>query len=515
MKRILAIALSSALLALGLVWLVFEKKEPPMVSVQETLLVRQTQELGRLVAAAEHGSLFDFDGILVVVDQGLVQELVRGATPLEADGGGGFHVRVESAEASFADGLAVVRLDGTASVAGKTASADVKVYGAIDVVALDSRSGVLTCRVSVSGVEAVHADVLGIHQPVRRLTEALTHGGLALLLGSIEIPVRIEDRLSIPAVDDHRLRIASVDLPVQVAVQDVKVWSGKLWVTVYHTDDEAFDIWNKEVGVPAERIVRIGDNKGAPFASDNFWQMADTGPCGPCTEIFYDHGAGIAGGPPGSPDEDGDRFIEIWNLVFMQFDRAPDGSLSPLPAPCVDTGMGLERLAAVLQHVHSNYEIDLFAHLIRVAGELTRTSDLSNKSLRVIADHIRACSSIVDSVLPSTKVVATCCAGSSARLARHGWMLGVRGDCFWKMVQPLVRNGRRLSELATKQAFVEDALRAENRWRDSLERMRVLTKYYEARHERQNVQARMHSPLRHLWFPVDLTADIARSAVSR
>ena len=162
-----------------------------MVSVQETLLVRQTQELGRLVAAADHGSLFDFDGILVVVDQGLVQELLRGATPLEADVGGGFHVRVDSAEASFADGLAVVRLDGQASVAGKTASADVKVYGAIDVVALDSKSGVLTCRVSVWGVEAAHADVLGIHQPVRRLTEALTQGGLALLLGSIEIPVRI------------------------------------------------------------------------------------------------------------------------------------------------------------------------------------------------------------------------------------------------------------------------------------------------------------------------------------
>jgi len=170
-----------------------------------------------------------------VVDQGLVQDLVRSATPLEADVGGGFHVRVESAEASFADGLAVVRLDGQASVAGKAASADVKVYGAIDVVALDSKSGVLTCRVSVSGVEATHADVLGIHQPVRRLTEALTHGGLALLLGSIEIPVRIEDRLSIPAVDAHRLRIASADLPVQVAVQDVKVWGGKLWVSVKAT----------------------------------------------------------------------------------------------------------------------------------------------------------------------------------------------------------------------------------------------------------------------------------------
>lgn len=177
----------------------------------------------------------------------------------------------------------------------------------------------------------------------------------------------------------------------------------RLTVTVYQTDDEAYAIWRDEIGVPEARIIRIGD-KGAPFASDNFWQMADTGPCGPSSEIFYDHGPHIAGGPPGSPDEDGDRFIEIWNLVFMQFDRAPDGTLSPLPAPCVDTGMGLERLAAILQKVHSNYEIDLFVHLIRVAGELTQTADLSNKSLRVIADHIRACSFlIVDGVLPSNE----------------------------------------------------------------------------------------------------------------
>jgi len=242
-----------------------------------------------------------------------------------------------------------------------------------------------------------------------------------------------------------------------------KLPADKLWVTVYHTDDEAFDIWHKEIGVPAERIVRIGDNKGAPFASDNFWQMADTGPCGPCTEIFYDHGEGIAGGPPGSPDEDGDRYIEIWNLVFMQFDRAPDGSLSPLPAPCVDTGMGLERLAAVLQHVHSNYEIDLFAHLIRVAGELTRTSDLSNKSLRVIADHIRACSFlIVDGVLPSNEGRGYVLRRIIRRALRHGWMLGVRGDFFWKMVQPLVEEmGAAYPELMAKQAFVEDALSTE------------------------------------------------------
>src|SRR5476649_936635 len=234
----------------------------------------------------------------------------------------------------------------------------------------------------------------------------------------------------------------------------------KLTVTVYIEDDEAYDIWANEIGVPKERIIRIGDNKGAPFASDNFWQMADTGPCGPCTEIFFDHGDGIAGGPPGSPDEDGDRYIEIWNLVFMQFDRAPDGTLSPLPAPCVDTGMGLERLAAVLQHVHSNYEIDLFAHLIRVAGELTRTSDLSNKSLRVIADHIRACSFlIVDGVLPSNEGRGYVLRRIIRRALRHGWMLGVRGDFFWKMVAPLIEQmGEAYPELAFRRGIIEAAL---------------------------------------------------------
>jgi len=296
-----------------------------------------------------------------------------------------------------------------------------------------------------------------------------------------------------------------------------KLPADKLWVTVYHTDDEAFDIWHKEVGVPVDRIVRIGDNKGAPFASDNFWQMADTGPCGPCTEIFYDHGAGIAGGPPGSPDEDGDRYIEIWNLVFMQFDRAPDGTLSPLPAPCVDTGMGLERLAAVLQHVHSNYEIDLFAHLIRVAGELTRTSDLSNKSLRVIADHIRACSFlIVDGVLPSNEGRGYVLRRIIRRALRHGWMLGVRGDFFWKMVQPLVEEmGVAYPELATKQAFVEDALRAEElRFGETLEHgMRVFDEVAtkpataSARTIAGEDAFRLYDTY---GFPVDLTADIAR-----
>jgi alanyl-tRNA synthetase len=247
-----------------------------------------------------------------------------------------------------------------------------------------------------------------------------------------------------------------------------EVWKlpkDRLLVTIYHTDDEAFAIWNQTVGIPAERIIRIGDNKGAPYASDNFWQMADTGPCGPCTEIFYDHGAHIAGGPPGSPDEDGDRFIEIWNNVFMQFDRQPDGSLLPLPAPCVDTGMGLERLAAVLQHVHSNYEIDLFQHLIKAAAVLTDTKDLEHKSLRVIADHIRAASFlIVDGVLPSNEGRGYVLRRIIRRATRHVWKLGALKPegVFWRMVQPLVEAmGEAYPELKAQQGTVEAALKAE------------------------------------------------------
>ncbi|MFT3898457.1 MAG: alanine--tRNA ligase [Thermomonas sp.] len=240
-----------------------------------------------------------------------------------------------------------------------------------------------------------------------------------------------------------------------------KLPAERLLVTVYHTDDEAFELWRDMIGLPEERIVRIGDNKGAPYASDNFWQMADTGPCGPCTEIFYDHGAHIAGGPPGSPDEDGDRFIEIWNLVFMQFDRAADGTLSKLPAPCVDTGMGLERLTAILQHVHTNYEIDLFQALIKRAAELTNTSDLDNKSLRVIADHIRASAFlIVDGVLPSNEGRGYVLRRIIRRALRHGWMLGVREPFFHKLVPtldalmgeayPVLREGRATAERALK-----------------------------------------------------------------
>jgi alanyl-tRNA synthetase len=200
----------------------------------------------------------------------------------------------------------------------------------------------------------------------------------------------------------------------------------KLWVTVYATDDEAFDIWNKEVGVPADRIVRIGDNKGAKYASDNFWAMGDTGPCGPCTEIFYDHGAEIWGGPPGSKEEDGDRYIEIWNNVFMQFNRTPDGVLHPLPAPSVDTGMGLERISAVLQHVHSNYEIDLFQHIIKEAIKVTAATDHNSKSLRVIADHIRSCSFLIaDGVTPSNEGRGYVLRRIIRRAIRHGYILFV------------------------------------------------------------------------------------------
>ena len=288
----------------------------------------------------------------------------------------------------------------------------------------------------------------------------------------------------------------------------------KLWVTIYHTDDEAYDIWANVVGIAKERIVRIGDNKGAPFASDNFWQMADTGPCGPCTEIFYDHGPGIAGGPPGSPDEDGDRYIEIWNLVFMQFDRAADGTLSKLPAPCVDTGMGLERLAAVLQHVHSNYEIDLFQHLIRVAGELTKTNDLENKSLRVIADHIRACSFlIVDGVLPSNEGRGYVLRRIIRRALRHGWMLGVRGDFFWKMVAPLVEEmGEAYPELVAKRSTVEQALRAEEqRFGETLEQGMKLFEDVAKKAGGKRIPGADAFRLYDTYgFPVDLTADIAR-----
>ncbi|TAA41935.1 alanine--tRNA ligase [Pseudoxanthomonas winnipegensis] len=299
----------------------------------------------------------------------------------------------------------------------------------------------------------------------------------------------------------------------ELLTQVWKLPAERLLVTVYHTDDEAYGLWHDVIGVPAERIVRIGDNKGAPYASDNFWQMADTGPCGPCTEIFYDHGAHIAGGPPGSPDEDGDRFIEIWNLVFMQFDRQPDGALVPLPAPCVDTGMGLERLVAVLQHVHSNYEIDLFQALIRKAAELTGTADLENKSLRVIADHIRACSFlIVDGVLPSNEGRGYVLRRIIRRALRHGWMLGVRQPFFSQLVPTLVAlMGEAYPELAQKQDFVERALRAEEeRFAETLDAGMRIFEDVAARAQGSIPGADAFRLYDTYGFPVDLTADIAR-----
>ncbi|XQA71113.1 alanine--tRNA ligase [Xanthomonas sacchari] len=300
----------------------------------------------------------------------------------------------------------------------------------------------------------------------------------------------------------------------ELLTQVWKLPAERLLVTVYHTDDEAYALWRDMIGVPAERIVRIGDNKGAPYASDNFWQMADTGPCGPCTEIFYDHGAHIAGGPPGSPDEDGDRFIEIWNLVFMQFDRQPDGTLVPLPAPCVDTGMGLERLAAILQHVHTNYEIDLFQTLIRKASELTGTADLENKSLRVIADHIRACAFlIVDGVLPSNEGRGYVLRRIIRRALRHGWMLGVRQPFFSKLVPTLVElMGEAYPELAAAQDTVLRALQAEEeRFAETLDAGMKIFEDVAAKAQGGMIAGEDAFRLYDTYgFPLDLTQDIAR-----
>ena len=296
-----------------------------------------------------------------------------------------------------------------------------------------------------------------------------------------------------------------------------KVWGlapERLLVTVYHTDDESYDLWNKMIGLPPERIVRIGDNKGAPFASDNFWQMADTGPCGPCTEIFYDHGEHLAGGPPGSPDEDGDRYIEIWNNVFMQFDRQPDGTLVPLPAPCVDTGMGLERLAAILQHVHTNYEIDLFQTLIRKAAELTGTADLENKSLRVIADHIRACSFlIVDGVLPSNEGRGYVLRRIIRRALRHGWMLGVREPFFHKLVATLDElMGEAYPVLRKGRATAERALKAEEeRFAETLDSGMKIFEDVAGRVDDKVIPGADAFRLYDTYgFPLDLTQDMAR-----
>ena len=288
----------------------------------------------------------------------------------------------------------------------------------------------------------------------------------------------------------------------------------KLWVTVYETDDEAFDIWANEVGVPRERIIRIGDNKGAPFASDNFWQMGDTGPCGPCTEIFFDHGDHIWGGPPGSPEEDGDRYIEIWNIVFMQFNRQADGTMEPLPKPSVDTGMGLERIAAVLQHVNSNYDIDLFRDLIASVAKVTGATDLTNKSLRVIADHIRSCAFLVaDGVIPSNENRGYVLRRIIRRAIRHGNMLGAKDTFFWKLVAPLIAvMGSAGEELKQQQAQVEQVLKTEEeQFARTLERGLALLDEELSKLKGDTLDGETAFRLYDTYgFPVDLTADVCR-----
>ncbi|EOW6283939.1 alanine--tRNA ligase [Escherichia coli] len=288
----------------------------------------------------------------------------------------------------------------------------------------------------------------------------------------------------------------------------------RLWVTVYESDDEAYEIWEKEVGIPRERIIRIGDNKGAPYASDNFWQMGDTGPCGPCTEIFYDHGDHIWGGPPGSPEEDGDRYIEIWNIVFMQFNRQADGTMEPLPKPSVDTGMGLERIAAVLQHVNSNYDIDLFRTLIQAVAKVTGATDLSSKSLRVIADHIRSCAFLIaDGVMPSNENRGYVLRRIIRRAVRHGNMLGAKETFFYKLVGPLIDvMGSAGEDLKRQQAQVEQVLKTEEeQFARTLERGLALLDEELAKLSGDTLDGETAFRLYDTYgFPVDLTADVCR-----
>jgi alanyl-tRNA synthetase len=296
-----------------------------------------------------------------------------------------------------------------------------------------------------------------------------------------------------------------------------KLPKDKLWVTVYAEDDEAYDIWTKEIGVPAERVIRIGDNKGARYASDNFWMMGDTGPCGPCTEIFYDHGADIWGGPPGSAEQDGDRYIEIWNNVFMQFNRDEHGVMHPLPKPSVDTGMGLERISAVLQHVHSNYEIDLFQNLVLAAARVSNTEDLTNNSLKVLADHIRACSFLIaDGVIPGNEGRGYVLRRIIRRAIRHGYKLGARAAFFHKMVPDLVTEmGAAYPELAAAQMRVMEIIKQEEeRFFTTIEHGMAILEADLAEMSKQNIKVfngetafKLHDTF---GFPLDLTADICR-----
>ncbi|MBU3720152.1 MAG: alanine--tRNA ligase [Burkholderiaceae bacterium] len=301
----------------------------------------------------------------------------------------------------------------------------------------------------------------------------------------------------------------------ELLTQVYKLPADRLWVTVYQEDDEAFDIWANEIKVPKERIVRIGDNKGARYASDNFWQMADTGPCGPCSEIFYDHGPAVWGGPPGSPDADGDRYIEIWNLVFMQFERDESGKMTPLPKPCVDTGMGLERIAAVLQHVHSNYEIDLFQNLIKATARETGCKQLENPSLRVIADHIRACSFlIVDGVIPGNEGRGYVLRRIVRRALRHGHKLGQSQPFFYKLVDDLVKEmGVAYPELAKAGDRVAATLKQEEeRFGETLEKgMGILNAALAGLSKGGRLDGQTAFTLYDTFgFPLDLTADVCR-----
>ena len=294
----------------------------------------------------------------------------------------------------------------------------------------------------------------------------------------------------------------------------LKLPKDKLWVTVYATDDEAYDIWNKEVGVPAERMIRIGDNKGAPYASDNFWTMGDTGPCGPCTEIFFDHGEHIWGGPPGSPEEDGDRYIEIWNNVFMQFNRTADGVLHPLPAPSVDTGMGLERISAVLQHVNSNYEIDLFQSLLNASAQAIGCANNGDASLKVVADHIRSCSFLIaDGVTPSNEGRGYVLRRIIRRACRHGNKLGAKGSFFHKIVAALASEmGEAFPELKQQQAHIERVLKTEEeQFAKTLEQGLKILEQDLAELSGTVIPGEVIFKLYDTYgFPMDLTGDIAR-----
>lgn len=288
----------------------------------------------------------------------------------------------------------------------------------------------------------------------------------------------------------------------------------KLWITVYKTDDKTYRIWADEVGIPAERIIRIGDNKGGAFASDNFWQMGDTGPCGPCTEIFYDHGDHLWGDPPGSPEEEGDRYIEIWNIVFMQFNRQLDGTMLALPQPSVDTGMGLERIAAVLQQVNSNYEIDLFRDLIKAIAEITAVSDLSNQSLRVIADHIRSCAFLIaDGVMPSNENRGYVLRRIIRRAIRHGHMLGIKSVFFYKLVAPLISvMGSAAEALKQQQSLIEQWLKTEEeQFARTLERGLALLDEELSKITGDTLAGETAFRLYDTYgFPLDLTADVCR-----